>query len=105
VERISGWALDGVFVALAGWGSILKQWQPEHDRFFPPLMLMLVLRLVSGVTRKAVSAWLEALMVIAVLHFAVPMSGVGVEFFVIGAVVLAVAGIVASRGFSRITTP
>lgn len=105
IEQLSGWTIDGVFVALAGSGAELEPWQPELDHFFPPLMFVLVLRLAASVTGERLSDWLKDRTVLALGIGAAVASGHGRDFLHIGAILLAGLGIVALRGFKRITSP
>jgi len=103
IEQLLGWALDAVFVVLAGWGGAVHHWQPELDRFFPPLMLFLVLRLAAAVAKPRLAAWLGDRMVLAVLLGCGIASGFGSAILHGSAVLLAGIGLLSARGFKRIT--
>jgi hypothetical protein len=103
VEVFGSWLIDALFVVLAGWASGLQNVQPAYDRYFPPLMLMLVLRLVAAVSQPRLAGWLSDRLVLAAILIVAVVTGFAVDVLHVGAVLLAGLGLVASRGFKRIT--
>ncbi len=100
-----GWASDAVLVALLAWAEPLKLWQPEHDRFFPPLMLLALLRLVPRAVSADWTAWLEdraLLILLAGCAVIAGMIGPAVHW---AAVLLAIGGILWPRASKRLTPP
>lgn len=104
-EAAYGWLLDVALVVLAAWGASVHAWQPHHDRFFPPFMLLALMRLLPGVLPRRWTHWLEDRGLLAVFLAGAVASGFGSVTFHVGAVVLALVGIVLSRDGIRITRP
>ncbi len=98
-----GWLLDAVIVVLAGWGTALNAGQPVHDRMFPPLMLIAMVRLVPKAIGGRWASWVEDRALLCLTLVVAMTAGVSSEVMHIAALGLAFAGILIPRGESRIT--
>lgn len=98
-----GWMLDAIIVALAGWGSAPDLGQPDHDRMFAPLILVALLRLVPKAVGGRWTSWLEDRALLCLGLAVAIIAGFGNEAVHLGALVLAIAGILIPRGEMRIT--
>ncbi len=98
-----GWLLDAVIVVLAGWGTALNAGQPVHDRMFPPLMLIAMVRLVPKAIGGRWASWVEDRALLCLILVVAMTAGVSSEVMHIAALGLAFAGILIPRGESRIT--
>lgn len=92
-----GWVLDAAIVMLAGWGTALGTAQPLQDRIFPPLMLIALLRLVPKAIGGRWTSWLEDRALLCAILAGATIAGVGSEAVHIGALALAIAGILVPR--------
>ncbi len=102
-QALYGWMLDAVIVLLAGWGSSVSAGQPVHDRMFPPLMLIAMLRLVPKAIGSRWTMWLEDRSLLCLTLAGAIFAGVGSEAMHLAALGLAIIGIVIPREESRIT--
>lgn len=100
-----GWLLDGIMILLAGWGTALHTAHPSWDRFFPPLMLVGLLRILPRALGGNWQAWLEDRALLACAIAAALLSGYGSLAIHIAAVLVLVAGIVIPRGEKQLTRP
>jgi hypothetical protein len=100
-----GWLIDGIVVALAGWGSTLGPPQPLHDRFFPVIMLVALLRILPRSLGPRAAAWLEDRAVLALGLAAAIVAGLGSEAIHVAAVIAALVGILLPGLTSRLTRP
>jgi hypothetical protein len=100
-----GWLLDGIIVALAGWGTAIEPWQPVYHRFFPAVMLVALLRIVPRSLGPRAASWLEDRAVLALGLAAAIAAGLGSEAIHLAALAAALAGIVLPGLTSRITRP
>lgn len=101
----AGWVIDAALVALSGWGVVETPGQPWFERFFPPLILFAVLRLVPKALATRWTAWLEDRLLVAAAIGVGIASGHGNELLHGAAVLVAFAGIVVPRGDFRLTGP
>ncbi len=92
-----GWLLDAAIVMLAGWGTALNPAQPLQYRMFPPLMLIALLRLVPKAIGGRWTSWLEDRALLCAVLAGAMIAGVGSEAIHIGALALAIAGILVPR--------
>ncbi len=102
-HALYGWLLDAVIVVLAGWGTALNAGQPVHDRMFPPLMLIAMVRLVPKAIGGRWASWVEDRALLCLILVVAMTAGVSSEVMHIAALGLAFAGILIPRGESRIT--
>lgn len=100
-----GWLLDGVMILLMGWGTQLHASHPLWDRFFPPLMLVGLLRILPRALGERWRAWSEDRALLAAGLAAALLSGFGSLAVHLAAVLALLAGIVVPRGEKRITRP
>jgi hypothetical protein len=100
-----GWASDAVLVGLLAWAEPLQPWQPQHDRFFPPLMLLALLRLVPRAVPAGWTAWLEDRALVVLLAGCAMIAGMIGPAVHWAAVLLAIAGILWPRASTRLTPP
>jgi hypothetical protein len=104
-REIYGWALDLVIVAITAWASVLEPGQGLLHRYFPPLMLIALARIVPRTTTSRWTVWLEDRMVLCLLLAGAVTAGMGSDAVHAGALLLALAGIAAPRGELRLTRP
>jgi hypothetical protein len=104
-QKLYGWLLDGVIVILAGWASGPLAGQQIHERMFPPLMLIALLRLVPRAIGGRRTSWLKDRALLCVILAGATIAGVGSEAIYLGALTLAIAGILIPREELRITRP
>jgi hypothetical protein len=102
---ILAWALDAALVALAGWGSAEVPGLPWFERYFPPLMLFAVLRLVPKALATRWTAWLDDRVLVAAAIAAGVAMGHGGAVLHGAALLVAAAGILLPRGEVRLTRP
>lgn len=100
-----GWLLDAAIVVLAGWGSALRPGQEDFERLFPAVIFVALLRLVPKALARRWTAWLEDRAVICAALVVAVASGYGSAALQLGAIGLALAGILVPRGHSRLTPP
>lgn len=100
-----GWVSDAVLVVLLAWAEPLQPWQPQHDRFFPPLMLLALLRLVPRAAPAGWTAWLEDRALVVLLAGCAVIAGMIGPAVHWAAALLAIAGILWPRASTRLTPP
>jgi hypothetical protein len=98
-----GWLLDGIVVALAGWSGPSDRLMLDYERYFPALMLVALLRILSQSFGLRVAAWLEDRALLALGLAAAVLLGLGSEAIHIAALAAAIAGIALPGLGSRIT--
>lgn len=100
-----GWMIDGIIVALAGWGSNPGAWHGDYGRYFPALMLVALLRILPRSLGPRAAAWLEDRALLALGLAAAILAGLGSAAIHLGAVAAALAGILLPPLASRLTRP
>ncbi|MDE2437151.1 MAG: hypothetical protein KGM49_12910, partial [Sphingomonadales bacterium] len=95
-----GLFLDAVIIGLAGWAVSAAPWQPMPDRFFPPFMLVVLLRMLARILRGRWAAWLDDRALLALGMALAVASGKGSEVIHGVAILAALAGI-ALPGLSK----
>jgi hypothetical protein len=104
-REIYGWSLDAVIVAILAWGTVLEPGQSVLHRYFPPLMLVALLRIVPRTIRGRWAHWIEDRLVLCLVLAGAVGAGMGGETVHVGAILLALAGIALPRGEVRLTRP
>lgn len=102
---IYGLLLDAVMIGLAGWAVSAEPWQPMPDRFFPPFMLVALLRMLPRILPGRWTAWLDDRALLALGLAGAVASGKGSEVIHLAAAVAAVAGIALPGLQKRLTPP
>ncbi len=100
-----GWGIDAVLVALLGWSAGAHHGMFEVDRYFPPLMLLTLLRLVPRALRADwTNLFNDRLLLLTLLGTATAFgeTGLVVHGF---AVIIALAGLLVPRGDFQLTRP
>lgn len=100
-----GWLIDGIVVALAGWGSSPAALPHDYDRYFPAFMLVALLRILPRSLGPRAAAWLEDRALLALGLAAALVAGQGSEAIHLAAVAAALAGILLPGLSSRLTRP
>ena len=100
-----GWMLDGILILLAGWGTAIHSTHPAWDRFFPPLMLVGLLRILPRALGGQWRAWMEDRALLGCAIAAALLSGCGSLAIHIAAVLVLMAGIIMPRGEKQLTRP
>lgn len=100
-----GWMIDGIVVALAGWGSGIAPGLPAFYGFFPAIMLVALLRILPRSLGPRAGAWLEDRALLALSLAAAILAGVGSQAVHLGAIAAALAGILLPGFASRLTRP
>lgn len=104
-KDIFGWALDAIIVVLAAIGTEVFTGQNPWDRFFPPLMLVCLLRILPRLVAPRWRSWLgDRGLLASGLAIAIG-SGFGNGAIQIAASLSALAGILIPSGKSRLTRP
>lgn len=98
-----GWLLDAVMVLLMGWGMQDHAVHTAWERFFPPLMLVGLLRLLPRALGGRWRAWSEDRALLGAGLAAALLSGFGGLAVHVAAVLVLMAGIIIPRGEKRIT--
>lgn len=98
-----GWLLDGIMIALAGWSGIVGRSELDYRHYFPALMLVALLRILSQSFGPRAAAWLEDRALLALGLAAAIMMGLGSEAIHLAALVAAIAGIALPGLGSRLT--
>lgn len=97
------WLIDAALVWLVGWTAVNIANQPVYERYFPALMLFLMLHLVASIAPPRLAAWLEDRLLLTIGLATAVVTGFGSVFVYAGAVLVATIGLVVARGFKRIT--
>jgi hypothetical protein len=102
---VYGWSIDVLLIALLGIAA-----QPGHpmhmtERFFPALMLIALLRILSGVYQGRWSRWIGDRGVVGVLLLGAVAGRIANETAHIGAVIAAALTLLAISRNSRLTRP
>lgn len=100
---MSGWLADALLVTLTGWGA--GGVMPLHERFFPPLILVALLRLLPRVLGPGWTAWLEDRALVALVLAIAVATGFARETVEGAAAVLALTGILLPGRDFRLTRP
>ena len=100
-----GWALDAIIVALLGWSTVPKAGLAAVHHFFPPFMLVALLRIVAGLPTGRWSGWLADRSLLALVMLGAVAGGIAGEAAHIGAAVAALAGMALVSGATRLTRP
>lgn len=104
-QELYGWGLDGLIVTMTAWGTLIEPGQSLVHRYFAPLMLVALLRIVPRATGGRWVGLLEDRALLCVLLAGAIFAGVGSESIQIGALGLVMAGIIVPRGELRLTRP
>lgn len=104
-REIYGWGLDAVIVVITAWSSVIEPGQGLLHRFFPPLMLIALLRILPRLSGQRWAGWLEDRLVLGLVLGAAVLAGVGSEVVHGGALFLALVGIALPRAELRLTRP
>ena len=99
------WLIDGIMVTLLAWQASPVTGPPEAKRFFAPLMLFALLRILPRAVSHRWTTWLKDRAVIALGLAGAVIAGVGSEAVHGAALGLAALGVVASSLQARITAP
>ena len=100
------WLLDAIMVILLAWESgPVVDGSPEPGRFFAPIMLFALLRILPRAIDHRWTAWLKDRALVGFGLAGAVIAGVGSEAVHIAALTLAAGGIVASSLQSRLTPP
>lgn len=105
IYGLFGWGIDALLVALIGWAIPTKPWHSALERYFPPLMLIALLRILPRTFESSWTAWLEDRALLALIIGLALIAGLAGPVVHGLAVVLALAGIFAPRAAPRITPP
>lgn len=100
-----GWVIDAIIVALLGWNAVPDAALPTIHHFFPPFMLVALLRIVAGLPTGRWSAWLTDRSLLALVMLGAAAGGIAVEAAHTGAILAALAGMVLVSGVTRLTRP
>lgn len=97
------WGTDGLLVLLIGWLIPVMPGQAEMSRFFPPLMLMALLRIVPRVVQARWTYWLEDRSLLALIIGLALLAGLAIPVVYGFALLLALCGILWPQGAARLT--
>ena len=100
-----GWLIDAIIVALLGWGAVPAAGMPTFHHFFPPFMLVALLRIAEGLPTGRWSGWLADRSLLALAMLGAVAGGIVSEAAHIGAAVAALAGMALVSGATRLTRP
>lgn len=104
-RTVYGWVSDAIIVVLAGLGAHPFDGQPWFERFFAPLMLLALLRIVPRRLAPGVAAWLQDRILLALGLAIVIALGVGSTAIQLAAIAVALAGMLLPGPESRLTRP
>ncbi len=104
-SALYGWLIDAIIVALLGWSAVPMAGLPTIHHFFPPFMLVALLRIVAGLPTGRWSAWLTDRSLLALVMLGAAAGGIAAEAAHIGAIVAALAGMGLVSGLTRLTRP
>ena len=104
-SALYGWVIDAIIVALLGWGAVPLAGSPTIHHFFPPFMLVALLRIVAGLPTGRWSAWLTDRSLLALVMLGAAAGGIAAEAAHIGAIAAALAGMGLVSGLTRLTRP
>ena len=104
-SALYGWVIDAIIVALLGWGAVPLAGLPTIHHFFPPFMLVALLRIVAGLPTGRWSAWLTDRSLLALVMLGAAAGGIAAEAAHIGAIAAALAGMGLVSGLTRLTRP
>lgn len=102
-KELYGWLCDGLVVVLAAWGGQMHAGQHFVDRLFPPLMLVVLLRILPKLVAPRWAAWFGDRALLALGIGTAVAFGAGSAAVHISAAIAGLAGIAASYGPSRLT--
>lgn len=97
------WSTDALMVLLIGWAAPAAPWQTGLDRFFAPLILMALLRIVPRVTQAPWTYWLEDRAFLALVIVLALLAGLAAPVVYGLALLLAACGILWPTGAARLT--
>jgi hypothetical protein len=97
------WATDAVLVGLIGWSLPADLLSDGLERFFAPLMLMAMLRIVPRVAPERWTFWLEDRALLALIIGLAVLAGLAVPVVYGLALLLAACGILWPQAASRLT--
>lgn len=100
-----GWIIDGLLVTLLGWAPGASRAMPLLDRFFPALMLVVLLRILSGLQARRWNAWIGDRGLAAAALIGPVAAGFADPVAHLGAIAAAALVLVAIGGESRLTRP
>jgi hypothetical protein len=100
-----GWLIDGIVIALAGWGISPQALPLAYDRYFPAIMLVALLRILPRSLGPRAAAWLEDRALLTLCLAVAIAAGRGSEAIHLAAVGVALAGIVLPGLSTRLTRP
>lgn len=100
-----GLATDAVIVALAGWSMAAAPGEGGWTRFFAPVVLVGLLRLLPRALAGRWQAWLEDRSLLAALLAGSALAGVTQPAVQLAVLLLLLAGIALPRGGSSLTRP
>jgi hypothetical protein len=103
VEDALGWLLDLALVLLVVWAAPLMPWEAFVGRLFPPLMLVILARLLPRVFDRALVPWIEDRVLLALLLALAAGLGALSGAVQVLALLLAIAGLLFPGGKLRLT--
>ncbi len=92
-----GWLYDGLIVTVLAWGISAYPGQMLHERAFPPMMLLALLRILPRAVEGVWTMWLHDRMLLTLMLAAASFGGVLWQAVLLMAVALALTGIVLPR--------
>ena len=104
-SALYGWVIDAIIVALLGWSAVPLAGLPTIHHFFPPFMLVALLRILAGLPIGHWSAWLTDRSLLALVMLGAAAGGIAAEAAQIGAIAAALAGMGLVSGLTRLTRP
>lgn len=104
-ETAYRWLIDGIMVALLGWAQPAEPGLAHYERYFAPVMLFAVLRLIPRILGRRWTGWLHDRAIVAVLLAAAAFTGITNEVVHAAALALAFTGIVLPRDEIPLTRP
>lgn len=104
-RAVYAWLIDGIMVTLLAWAAAPGDSPPTVERFFAPLMLFALIRILPRAVNHRWTAWLKDRAVIALGLATAVIAGVGAEAVHGAALALAAVGVVTSSLRVRITPP
>ena len=104
-SALYGWVIDAIIVALLGWSAVPVAGLPTIHHFFPPFMLVALLRILAGLPIGHWSAWLTDRSLLALVMLGAAAGGIAAEAAQIGAIAAALAGMGLVSGLTRLTRP
>lgn len=103
LEKLSAWLVDIALVAVVVWSAPLAPWESFGHRLFPPLMLVLMLRLLPRNVDRALAPWIRDRIVVILLLATAVLLGFLLEGVQIAVLLLAVAAMLFPRRKPQLT--